>query len=279
LAALLGAGLSRVTQGGKDVARADKVHFELQFDPAEISYWAGRYDAKDDEDALDAGHRIAAKQNTEKDIYIIFEWKTRNRGVSRLRENEGKDILDALLAATTAPDERTAVETLTRLSGVGVPVASAILTAIHPDRYTVIDFRALEALGTNTKNRSLPFYLRYLRYCRETAERYGVRLRQLDRALWQWSKERGNSKARESATGGHAVHEGETNHERIAARFKSLSGQVFTTAEITAMLRGKVTEGSVLPNDHADGNKGACWCASTERRIFERLGRGHYRVR
>ena len=98
--------------------------------------------------------------------------------------------MDALRAATAAPNDQTAVEALIELSGVGVPVASAILTAIYPNRYTIIDFRALEALGTNTTNRSVSFYLRYLRHCRETAEMYGVSLRQLDRALWQWSYER-----------------------------------------------------------------------------------------
>jgi len=37
-----------------------------------------------------------------------------------------------------APDDRTAVEALIELSGVDVPVASAILTAIYPDRYTIM---------------------------------------------------------------------------------------------------------------------------------------------
>ena len=263
---------------GISVTRTGNVRFELQFDSAEIPYWARRDHAKDDEDALDAGSRIAARQITSAEIYVIFKWKTKNRGVSRLRRNEEKDILDAVRAATTAPDDRTAVEALIELSGVDVPVASAILTAIYPDRYTIIDFRALEALGTNTTNRNVPFYLRYLRHCRETAEMYGVSLRQLDRALWQWSYERKQPKTT-TAVGGQAVNNEKTNHERISARFKRLVGQVFTTSEITEMLREIVAPGSVLPNDHADGNKGACWCASTERRIFDRLGRRRYRVR
>jgi hypothetical protein len=60
---------------------------------AEIPYWARHYHAKDDEDALDAGHRIAARLNTSAEVYVIFKWKTKNRGVSRLRKNEEKTIL------------------------------------------------------------------------------------------------------------------------------------------------------------------------------------------
>jgi len=36
---------------------------------------------------------------------------------------------------------------------------------------------------------SLPDYVGYLDYCRTIARRLGVGLRDLDRALWQWSKD------------------------------------------------------------------------------------------
>jgi hypothetical protein len=70
-----------------------------------------------------------------------------------------------------------------------VPVASAILTAIDPKRYTVIDFRALEALGIKRASPSVDFYLDYLKHCRQLAKTHRVSLRDLDRALWQWSSE------------------------------------------------------------------------------------------
>ena len=37
--------------------------------------------------------------------------------------------------------------------------------------------------------------------------------------------------------------------------------------------------GSLLVNDHAEGNAGACRCAGSENRIFDRVGRGLYDVR
>ncbi len=75
------------------------------------------------------------------------------------------------------------------LSGVQVPVASAILTVMYPDKYTVIDFRALEALGVVRYTASISLYVEYLAYCRALARKCDVDLRTLDRALWQWSKE------------------------------------------------------------------------------------------
>lgn len=56
-------------------------------------------------------------------------------------------------------------------------------------RYTVIDFRALEALGSDSTDRSVNFYLAYLDFCRLLAKAHRIKLRDLDRALWQWSYE------------------------------------------------------------------------------------------
>ena len=123
-------------------------------------------------------------------LVTIFEWKTKGRGRSRLRRNSDDEIADALNLASHAKTERAAVAVLLGLQGVHVPVASAILTAIDPERYTVIDFRALEALGCDSKDRSVNFYLAYLKACRQLASKHGVTLRNLDRALWQWSNER-----------------------------------------------------------------------------------------
>jgi hypothetical protein len=39
------------------------------------------------------------------------------------------------------------VAVLTGLSGVEVPAASAIMTAVDPERFTIVDFRALWSLG------------------------------------------------------------------------------------------------------------------------------------
>jgi hypothetical protein len=105
-----------------------------------------------------------------------------------LQRNSDEEIADALRLAVSAKTERAAIAVLRGLQGVDAPVASAILTAINPEHYTVIDFRALQALGSKSKDRSVNFYLAYLTRCGQLAKTHHVTLRDFDRALWQWSK-------------------------------------------------------------------------------------------
>jgi hypothetical protein len=75
----------------------------------------------------------------------------------------------------------------------GLSQASAVMTMLKPDSHTVIDFRALEALGYKGNYHSVTFYLSYLSYCKALARKWGMTLRDLDRALWQWSKDHGKA--------------------------------------------------------------------------------------
>jgi hypothetical protein len=170
--------------------------FHLQFDPTKIEEIAARYSFREDDKPLEAGNHIQKGEYTRKNLETIFEWKTGGRGRSRLQKNEDRDIADALRLATRAETDRAAVAVLVGLNGVQVPVASAILTAIYPERFTIIDFRALEALGLTNANVSIGFYLDYLAACRKLAREHKLSLRTLDRALWQWSKERGSGEGR-----------------------------------------------------------------------------------
>jgi hypothetical protein len=151
---------------------------------------AGYEGKKEDEKALAAGKRIKAGSYTRENLIIIFDWKTGGRGRSRLANNTDEEMAEALDVATHAKTDRIAIAALCGLHGVGVPVASAILTAIYPEKFTIIDFRALETLGVprDRQKFDLESYLTYLNYCRGTASRYGVALRDLDRALWQRSR-------------------------------------------------------------------------------------------
>jgi len=162
--------------------------FKLQFNPALIPALVKRYNPSNDNDALNAGKAIRDGTYTRAKLRVIVHWKTK-RQKKRLEENSDAEIRDALSLAIAARTERAAISVLRGLQGVDTPVASAILTAIDPKRYTVIDFRALEALGVTTNDRSVNFYLCYLAECRQLAEKYKVSLRDFDRALWQWSSE------------------------------------------------------------------------------------------
>ena len=72
------------------------------------------------------------------------------------------------------------------------------------------------------------------------------------------------------------------NHQRFLEAFKHMGGQVLSTNQIEKIILKKfpgMPVGSVLPNDHGEGNKGACKCAGTDKRIFDRIRRALYRVR
>ena len=166
------------------------VKFALQFDSSEIDALAERYGYAQDNKVMDAGKRIASGENTRENLKVIANWKSPRRA-ALIDTNSDHEIAIALqFAAAPITPESMAVAVLTALHGVGIPMASAILTAIDPERYTVLDFRALESLGIKKWPDSFGFYVAYLEACRELAAKHGKSLRTLDRALWQWSKER-----------------------------------------------------------------------------------------
>jgi len=79
---------------------------------------------------------------------------------------------------------------LTLLSGVGWPMASVVLHWCHTAPYPILDFRALWSLGVAPlPSYDFPLWRAYTDHCREMAAAAGVSMRDLDRALWQFSKE------------------------------------------------------------------------------------------
>jgi hypothetical protein len=176
---------------------------EPKFDKEQVErlkrlYLADEKDRVKEARAFEAGACIRQGDFSRKPLEMIYEWKTRGRGKGWLARNSDEEICDALRLAVMAETERAAVAVLKGLQGVDVPVASAILTAIDQERYTAIDFRALEALGVKIPLPTINDYLEYLAYCREQAREWKVPLRDLDRALWQWSKEQSGKSGKNS---------------------------------------------------------------------------------
>lgn len=137
--------------------------------------------------AFAAGVRIAHGEHTHDVLDPIIRWKS-ERPKSLLAGNTDEEVCDSLRLATSATTDRAAVAVLCGLRGVLVPVASAIFTATFPERFTVIDFRALETLGVKLEPPTVEHYLQYLDFCRGKAREMALSLRDLDRALWKHSK-------------------------------------------------------------------------------------------
>jgi len=150
----------------------------------------GRTGAQEDRRMERAGRCLAHRSFRLACVVMIFLWKS-HRPLWLFVQNKPCDVEAAIKAATAATqtgDVRRAVKSLTSLKGVGLKMASAILTAMFPERYTVCDFRASHALGQKDNN-SLRYYVAYLDYFQMTAAEFGVTLRDFDRANWFWSWE------------------------------------------------------------------------------------------
>lgn len=135
--------------------------------------------------AFEAGRQIAKGSRRPEHLKAIAHWKAPRASHHIESEKNTPGLISEVLEVAVG-DQTLAqkVDQLVRLTGVEVAMASAILTCIDPSQYTVIDVRALDALGVQEKPNT-DLYERYLAFCRATAKELGVELRQLDRALWK----------------------------------------------------------------------------------------------
>lgn len=178
-------------------------YFQLQPSESDLQqlaeeYWqrTGEKEHELEKAAFEAGEAIRNGDYTLANLEAIVRWKS-ERVVQYLIANSNEKIRRVLaIAASLDTSTEAAVKALLELNGVDIPVASAILAAIFPERYTVLDFRTLEALGH--ARHDVRFYQEYLAFCKRLAESNIVEpqkdlpaptpLRTLDRALWEWSR-------------------------------------------------------------------------------------------
>lgn len=180
-------------------------YFELQPAEADLQelaeqYWQkiGEKEQQLEQAAFEAGESIRNGDYSLANLETIVRWKS-ERVVHYLIANSEAQIRK-ILAIAASPETSTsdAINALTSLRGIDLPIASAILTAIEPERYTVLDFRALEALGHARHN--VEFYVEYVAFCKHLAECRVIQpqpglpgptaLHALERALWEYSRSR-----------------------------------------------------------------------------------------
>ena len=127
------------------------------------------------------------------DFFAIVVWKS-NRAKTKIKkglEKAGKSVSELMTEVSQAVSLKDKVRILWDIEGIGLSVASAILTVCHPEVFTVLDYRVWEVL-TKAAVQDLPTrsswspedYLQYCEVCRRLADRMDLSLRDLDRALW-----------------------------------------------------------------------------------------------
>jgi hypothetical protein len=120
----------------------------------------------------------------------IAGWKT-----PRQRKNYERNSSSIVSEVTgisfeTRRNERLRIEILTLLEGVNYPVASTLLHFAFPDHYPILDFRAIWSLGIERPmSYSFDFWWSFVKTMRKESARLGISIRDLDKALWTFSKE------------------------------------------------------------------------------------------
>ncbi len=167
------------------------MRFKIRFQIKEIPYWADRYQYPTESVANAVSARVRGAQFIEKDDFLILcKWKS-PRIIKHCMKNSSEFIKEVTRVAFRTNYERLRIEILTLLDGVSWPTASVILHFGHKDPYPIMDYRALWSLGIEKppNKYSFDFWWEYTQCCRKLSSQTNVSMRDLDKALWQYSKE------------------------------------------------------------------------------------------
>jgi hypothetical protein len=182
--------------------------FSLRFPKSELPEWAKGYAYVDDDRVLEIGERSRrAGYYTREDFLEVCEWKTRGRVRRHYQRNSEEDVRRVTRMALSCADEPTRLWTFVApgLVGVQMPTASVLLhfassdprsTVTADKAYPIIDFRALWSLNCEKRRDTFEFWWGYVQACRALAAECGVSMRDVDRALWEYSNQNQQGKTR-----------------------------------------------------------------------------------
>jgi hypothetical protein len=160
-----------------------------------VSRWATKYPNVEEEDRR-LQRYVGAPQLEPGALADLVDWKfqtwasRRSRTHNLLAREDSLRVVELTRRAFACNDELGALLIVCQLSGVGPALGSALLMAHDPDRYTVIDVRALrsvrslELLPPGTLEATTENWLAYLEACRELQMATDETLRNVDRALY-----------------------------------------------------------------------------------------------
>ncbi len=179
--------------------------FKLRFPISKIKEEASNYPINEEEEELEQIIKPRVKKigYLDRDAFLkTCNWKTpRSKKLCESNSSEFIHEVTAIALHESIGDargtknikdakERTRIQVLMLLKGVLWPTASVILHWFHSDKYPILDFRALWSLGIEKPPKyDFEFWYSYTCYCRTLAQEVGVSMRDLDRALWQYSKD------------------------------------------------------------------------------------------
>ncbi|PTT89158.1 hypothetical protein DBR42_08370 [Pelomonas sp. HMWF004] len=163
---------------------------ELRLPIEQLRAYRDRYDYKADP-KLDHIRKAAHHQRylTQSQLHEVALWKSKRRA-ALVKENEEAFVREVTAFAFSAAYEQSRIGALVLLSGVQYPTASVILHFCLDETYPILDFRAIWSLGLKQPSvYSAEYWIEYTELCRTLAATHGLSVRELDMALWQYSRE------------------------------------------------------------------------------------------
>ena len=147
------------------------------------------YNLQTDTEVINLGKKIQTKGFASKEELRIFsDWKS-PRIRKHILSNENKTISEITKDVLRSKSEYVHIGALLLLKGISYPVASAFLHFCHKTKYPIIDYRALWTLGYDElPTYDINFWLLYVKFTRDLANKNNLNMRTLDRALWGYSK-------------------------------------------------------------------------------------------
>ena len=165
---------------------------KLRLPKPDLSFFAARYQYPIQETTVLGLVETVAKRGwmTKDDLRMVAQRKA-PRSAGHVKNNSEEYVKEISAFALTATTERSRIEVLTNLDGVRWPTASVILHFFHKEPYPIMDFRALWSVSLDVPAQySFGFWWPYVEFCRHLSKDTGLDMRTLDRALWQYSKEK-----------------------------------------------------------------------------------------
>ena len=129
-------------------------------------------------------HRYLDKEQFVK----IGLWKSR-RPKKIYESNDALTVREITQFSFSTKSERARIECLFVLNGILYPAASAILHFAFPDKYPILDLRALWAIGwIPPRSYNFEFWQMYCDRIKKISECVSKDIRTVDKALWQYSR-------------------------------------------------------------------------------------------
>jgi len=126
----------------------------------------------------------------DRDRFIkIGLWKSK-RPKKKYESNDDLVVKEITRFSFSTNSEEARIKSLMVLNGVSYPLASVILHFAFPNKYPIMDFRAIWSLGwQQPKYYTFDFWQNYCKEMRMISKKVGENIRTIDKALWEYSKE------------------------------------------------------------------------------------------